>query len=252
MFLQKIRAFFEWLGKRSTAKSRKALDYEWTTMNPEGGTPVKTVDLGESEKMQRAVPVKSVDIGEEKPVEVKAVQTEKPVQAESQSENGDAEARMAVILKTFTIRDAVNLLQQKFERAADVRRSRVALLAFLQQTPEAVLFLEEKVKEKKAAVKKPAVRKSNVKKTAAKKSTGGDAVEKASVAESAVQSEAQKEKKTTSAKPSARKPASTKTAGKRTTAKKPAVRKPEAKTQSEQASSQPTAPESAAADTESK
>lgn len=216
MFLQKIRAFFEWLGKRSTAKSRKALDYEWTTMSPDGGTPVKTVDLGESDKTQGSVPVKSVDIGDEKPVEVKVAQTEKPVQAESAFENGDVEARMAVILKAFTIRDAVNLLQQKFERAADVRRSRVALLAFLQQTPEAVLFLEERVKEKKAAVKKPAVRKSNVKKTTSKKSAG------------------------------------TKTAGKRTAAKKTAVQKPGTKKQAEQTSSQPAEADSAAADAGSK
>lgn len=252
MFLQKIRAFFEWLGKRSTAKSRKALDYEWTTMNPEGGTPVKTVDLGESEKTQRPVPVKSVDIEEDKPVEVKAAQVEKPVQAESKSENGDVEARMAVILKALTIRDAVNLLQQKFERAADVRRSRVALLAFLQQTPEAVLFLEEKVKEKKAAVKKPAVRKSSVKKPTARKSAGGNAIKKAPVAESAVSDhdasvQSGQEKKTTSAKPSNRKKASPKTAGKRTTAKETAVREPETQTQVEQILAQP-----AAADTESK
>ena len=49
MILQKIRGFFEWLGKRSMAKSRKALNYEWTTMRPEGEAPVKTVNIDEPE-----------------------------------------------------------------------------------------------------------------------------------------------------------------------------------------------------------
>lgn len=158
MILQKIRGFFEWLGKRSMAKSRKALNYEWTTMRPEGEAPVKTVNIDEPEASVRPAPVKTVEVESVKPA------TAAPVAA-TQSAAVDAEKQMVAVLKVLTIRDAVEALQAKFENAADVRRSRVALLAYLKDSPEAVAFLQEKVKEKKKATKKPA-KKTPVKKPA--------------------------------------------------------------------------------------
>lgn len=145
MILQKIRAFFEWLGKRSTAKSRKALDYEWTTMSPEGETPVKTVDLGEPEEVKRPVPVKAVDLEASRPADpVSSVQREeKPVK-------DTLEQRMTAVLKTMSLREALESLKGTYEKAAVVRRSRVALLAFLEETPQAVDLLEEKVRQKAA------------------------------------------------------------------------------------------------------
>ena len=35
MFFEKVRAFFQWLGEKSMAKSRKSLDYKWTTYRAE-------------------------------------------------------------------------------------------------------------------------------------------------------------------------------------------------------------------------
>ena len=251
MILQKIRAFFEWLGKRSTAKSRKALDYEWTTMGSEGAAPVKTVNLDEPAKPQSSIPVKTVELEE-----VKVEQVPQPEHAEVVStERDDTETKMSAILKVLTIRDTVDLLQGKFEKAADVRRSRVALLAFLQQMPEAVQFLEEKVKEKKAE-KKPA------KKTVARTKTAKSSAAKKPIAETdnavavsqdktAEQSDAQQQKTTsmkkTTAKVSPRKVPTKKTAAKKATQggdvgaevkkpvsrRKPAAKKVDAKPQTE-------------------
>lgn len=249
MILQKIRAFFEWLGKRSTAKSRKALDYEWTTMGSEGAAPVKTVNLDEPAKPQASIPVKTVELEE-----VKVEQVPQPEHAEVVStERDDTEAKMSAILKVLTIRDTVDLLQGKFEKAADVRRSRVALLAFLQQMPEAVQFLEEKVKEKKAEkkpAKKTVARTKTVKSSAAKKPIveTDNAVSQDKTAE---QSDAQQQKTTstkkTTAKASPRKAPAKKTAAKQATQggdvraeakkpvsrRKPAAKKVDAKLQTE-------------------
>ena len=249
MILQKIRAFFEWLGKRSTAKSRKALDYEWTTMGSEGAAPVKTVNLDEPAKPQASIPVKTVELEE-----VKVEQVPQPEHAEVVStERDDTEAKMSAILKVLTIRDTVDLLQGKFEKAADVRRSRVALLAFLQQMPEAVQFLEEKVKEKKAEkkpAKKTVARTKTVKSSAAKKPIveTDNAVSQDKTAE---QSDAQQQKTTstkkTTAKASPRKAPAKKTAAKQATQggdvraeakkpvsrRKPAAKKVDAKPQTE-------------------
>lgn len=249
MILQKIRAFFEWLGKRSTAKSRKALDYEWTTMGSEGAAPVKTVNLDEPAKPQASIPVKTVELEE-----VKVEQVPQPEHAEVVStERDDTEAKMSAILKVLTIRDTVDLLQGKFEKAADVRRSRVALLAFLQQMPEAVQFLEEKVKEKKAEkkpAKKTVARTKTVKSSAAKKPIveTDNAVSQDKTAE---QFDAQQQKTTstkkTTAKASPRKAPAKKTAAKQATQggdvraeakkpvsrRKPAAKKVDAKPQTE-------------------
>lgn len=182
MFLQKVRAFFEWLGKRSAAKSQKALDYEWTTMSSPGDVPVKTVDLGDEEAPQRPAPVKTVEIPEQKPAQAPAAA---PAAAAEPSPApvkpaADPEKKMTAILKMLTIRDAVAALQEEFKEAADVRRSRVGLLAFLRDNPQAVTFLEGKVKAAKAAkakakakpavksAAKPVAKKPAAKKTAAK------------------------------------------------------------------------------------
>ena len=122
MILQKIRGFFEWLGKRSMAKSRKALNYEWTTMRPEGEAPVKTVNIDEPPASERPAPVKTVD--------VPATKSDAAVPAPTPAEP-DVEKQMAAILKEFTVSAAIQLLQGKFEKAADVRRSRMALFTFL-------------------------------------------------------------------------------------------------------------------------
>ena len=119
MILQKIRGFFEWLGKRSMAKSRKALNYEWTTMRPEGEAPVKTVNIDEPPASERPAPGKTVD--------VPATKSDAAVPAPTPAEP-DVEKQMAAILKEFTVSAAIQLLQGKFEKAADVRRSRMALL----------------------------------------------------------------------------------------------------------------------------
>ena len=175
MILQKIRAFFEWLGKRSTAKSRKALDYEWTTMRPEGEAPVKTVDLGDSVPAERPVPVKTVDVTESKPVQTHtdSVSTAKTEATAVKPEVVDVERRMAEVLKTLTIRDAIEALKVKFTAAGSVRRSRVALLAFLRDTDGALQCLEEaagaRTPAKKSAAKKPATKKTTAKRTPAKK-----------------------------------------------------------------------------------
>ena len=129
MILQKIRGFFEWLGKRSMAKSRKALNYEWTTMRPEGEAPVKTVNIDEPPASERPAPVKTVD--------VPATKSDAAVPAPTPAEP-DVEKQMAAILKEFTVSAAIQLLQGKFEKAADVRRSRMALFTFLKDNPEAV------------------------------------------------------------------------------------------------------------------
>lgn len=156
MILQKIRGFFEWLGKRSMAKSRKALNYEWTTMRPEGEAPVKTVNIDEPPASERPAPVKTVD--------VPATKSDAAVPAPTPAEP-DVEKQMAAILKEFTVSAAIQLLQGKFEKAADVRRSRMALFTFLKDNPEAVAFLQEQAKQKKAA-KKPAKKTTTAKKTA--------------------------------------------------------------------------------------
>ena len=132
MILQKIRGFFEWLGKRSMAKSRKALNYEWTTMRLEGDAPVKTVNIDEPPAPERPAPVKTVDVS--------ATKSDAAVPAPTPAEP-DVEKQMAAILKEFTVSAAIQLLQGKFEKAADVRRSRMALFTFLKDNPEAVAFL---------------------------------------------------------------------------------------------------------------
>ena len=166
MILQKIRGFFEWLGKRSMAKSRKALNYEWTTMRPEGEAPVKTVNIDEPEASVRPAPVKTVEVESVKPAAAAPV-------AATQSAAVDAEKQMVAVLKVLTIRDAVEALQAKFENAADVRRSVwLCWLIMKELRPKRLHFLQEKVKEKKKATKKPA-KKTPVKKPAPKSSSGG-------------------------------------------------------------------------------
>ena len=162
MILQKIRGFFEWLGKRSMAKSRKALNYEWTTMRPEGEAPVKTVNIDEPPASERPVPVKAVD--------VPATKSDAAVFAPTPAEP-DVEKQMAAILKEFTVSAAIQLLQGKFEKAADVRRSRMALFTFLKDNPEAVTFLQEQAKQKKAA--KKTARRTAIKQAAAESSAEG-------------------------------------------------------------------------------
>ncbi len=176
MFLQKVRAFFEWMGKRSAAKSRKVLDYEWTTMRPQGQAPVKTVDLGENSGSARPAPVKTVNIDE--PRDVPAV----PASVGKQL--ADVEKKMNAALKSLTIRDALETLAGVFEEARSVRRSRVALLAFLQEKPEALELLEAKVRDKKAArVKEKATARSPVaKKNATRKTAGKTGVRKSAAA----------------------------------------------------------------------
>lgn len=137
-------------------KSRKALNYEWTTMRPEGEAPVKTVNIDEPPASERPAPVKTVD--------VPATKSDAAVPAPTPAEP-DVEKQMAAILKEFTVSAAIQLLQGKFEKAADVRRSRMALFTFLKDNPEAVAFLQEQAKQKKAA-KKPAKKTTTAKKTA--------------------------------------------------------------------------------------
>lgn len=195
MILQKIRGFFEWLGKRSMAKSRKALNYEWTTMRPEGETPVKTVNIDEPPTHERPAPVKAVDV----PVTKSDAAVSAPTPAEP-----DVEKQMAAILKEFTVSAAIQLLQGKFEKAADVRRSRMALFTFLKDNPEAVAFLQEQAKQKKAA-KKPAKKTTTAKKTARRTAI------KQAAAESSAEGKTEK--------PVAKKPAAKKAAPKKSATK---------------------------------
>lgn len=176
MFLQKVRAFFEWMGKRSAAKSRKVLDYEWTTMRPQGQAPVKTVDLGENSGSARPAPVKTVNIDE--PCDVPAA----PASVEKQS--ADVEKKMNAALKSLTIRDALETLAGVFEEAGSVRRSRVALLAFLQEKPEALELLEAKARDKKSAraKEKAAAKSPAAKKNATRKAAGKTVVRKSAAA----------------------------------------------------------------------
>ena len=60
---------------------------------------------------------------------------------------------MVAVLKVLTIRDAVEALQAKFENAADVRRSRVALLAYLKDSPD-IYWLHFTGKDAEAVLKK--------------------------------------------------------------------------------------------------
>lgn len=176
MFLQKVRAFFEWMGKRSAAKSRKVLDYEWTTMRPQGQAPVKTVDLGENSGPARPAPVKTVNIDEPRNVPSAPASLEKQL--------ADVEKKMNAALKSLTIRDALETLAGVFEEARSVRRSRVALLAFLQEKPEALDLLEAKVRDKKVArvKEKVAARSSVAKKNATRKVAGKTVVRKSAAA----------------------------------------------------------------------
>ncbi len=254
MILQKIRGFFEWLGKRSMAKSRKALNYEWTTMRPEGEAPVKTVNIDEPPASERPVPVKAVD--------VPATKSDAAVSAPTPAEP-DVEKQMAAILKEFTVSAAIQLLQGKFEKAADVRRSRMALFTFLKDNPEAVAFLQEQAKQKKAAKKtarrtaikqaaaessaegkteKPVAKKPAAKKAAPKKSATKP-IESKEVVQSAVEKPVDANQKTEepapAVKPAPRKTTVKRTAAKKTvsaaetqqaaSAKKPAVKKPAAR-----------------------
>lgn len=254
MILQKIRGFFEWLGKRSMAKSRKALNYEWTTMRPEGEAPVKTVNIDEPPASERPVPVKVVD--------VPATKSDAAVSAPTPAEP-DVEKQKAAILKEFTVSAAIQLLQGKFEKAADVRRSRMALFTFLKDNPEAVAFLQEQAKQKKAAKKtarrtaikqaaaessaegkteKPVAKKPAAKKAAPKKSATKP-IESKEVVQSAVEKLVDANQKTEepapAVKPAPRKTTVKRTAAKKTvsaaetqqaaSAKKPAVKKPAAR-----------------------
>lgn len=176
MFLQKVRAFFEWMGKRSAAKSRKVLDYEWTTMRPQGQAPVKTVDLGENSDSSRPAPVKIVNIDELRDVSAAPASVEKQL--------ADVEKKMNAALKLLTIRDALETLAGVFEEAASVRRSRVALLAFLQEKPEALELLEAKARDKKSArtKEKVAAKSPAAKKNATRKAAGKAVVRKSAAA----------------------------------------------------------------------
>ena len=216
MVLEKIRAFFVWLGKRSAAKSQKALDYEWTTMSKPGDVPVKTVDIGEDEPAAAPAP------------------------AAAAPDESALERRMTALLKKITIRDALAALQDKFPEAADVRRSRVGLIAFLREKPEALDALEAKTQEtkparkpaaKKPATKKPAARKPAARKAAEKPAAEEPAAEAAPAAKAAPKPRTRKAPAAAGTKPKAVKaPAKprAKPAAKKTAADKPAAEQPAA------------------------
>ncbi len=216
MVLEKIRAFFVWLGKRSAAKSQKALDYEWTTMSKPGDVPVKTVDIGEDEPAAAPEP------------------------AAPAADESALERRMTALLKKITIRDALAALQDKFPEAADVRRSRVGLIAFLREKPEALDALEAKTQEtkparkpaaKKPATKKPAARKPAARKAAEKPAAEEQAAEAAPAAKAAPKPRTRKAPAAAGTKPKAVKaPAKprAKPAAKKTAADKPAAEQPAA------------------------
>ena len=229
MVLEKIRAFFVWLGKRSAAKSQKALDYEWTTMSKPGDVPVKTVDIGEDEPAAAPAPAAAAPACAP---EVKAAAEPAPEPA--------LERRMTALLKKITIRDALAALQDKFPEAADVRRSRVGLIAFLREKPEALDALEAKTQEtkparkpaaKKPATKKPAARKPAARKAAEKPAAEEQAAEAAPAAKAAPKPRTRKAPAAAGTKPKAVKaPAKprAKPAAKKTAADKPAAEQPAA------------------------
>lgn len=89
------------LANEAWQKSRKALNYEWTTMRPEGEAPVKTVNIDEPPAHERPAPVKAVD--------VPATKSDAAVSAPTPAEP-DVEKQMAAILKEFTVSAAIQLV----------------------------------------------------------------------------------------------------------------------------------------------